>query len=191
MDDLVIIGDSTIAAYSGQNAVITYIDWNTTKYDISAPGQTIAQQKEAWASVAHNNVLLVVMQIGLNDLGPDDTAGTIARLQDLVDTISNDSPDASIIIAKMLPCRQRLLDLHGETLGLISQQKWVDMNEAIAGDGPTPITGVTARVVSHVPLLDDGAGNLAAAYDLGDGIHENNAGREIIADAWQAAIDAL
>ena len=65
------------------------------------------------------------------------------------------------------------------------------MITAIKGNGSTPITGVDFRVSHHTSLLDDGSGNLAAIYDIGDHIHENNAGRQIIARVWRDSLAEL
>ena len=86
----------------------------------------------------------------------------------------------------MIPCKARLLSLYGATQGAVSYQKWLDLNESLAGLGPNPITGVDGRITAHEPLMNDGSGNLLAAYDLGDGIHPNAAGRQINADAYRA-----
>lgn len=132
------------------------------------------------------------MQVGLNDLAPTEAASVaVTRLQVLVNSIADDAPNARIVVATMTPCRARLIAVYGGTNGEKAYQKWLSMNDAIAGIGGGPITGVDARVTSHTDSLNDGSGNLAAAYDTGDGIHENNAAREIIAAAWQVAIDAL
>ena len=182
-----ILGDSTIVGYAGQSAVTEFIFSSHVASNLAIPGNTIAQQKTAWqsANVNAQNSAYVVVQVGLNDLSPAEAASTaIARLQDLINTIRGTvGPSVPIFISKMIPCRQRLIDIYGATNGPIAQQKWVDMNEAIAGYGPAPVTGVDGRIVSHVPLMSDANGNLLAIYDTGDGIHPNNAGRIVNANA--------
>lgn len=186
------IGDSTIAAYSGTTAVSAYVT-KMVPTNIAVAGHTIAQQKSAWQALSaaiRASHEAVVMQIGLNDLGPAEAASVaIARLQDLVTTVRADvAAGCKVFVSQMLPCRARLISLYGGVNGPIAYQKWLDMNAAIAGSGTTPITGVDGRITAHVALLNDGSGNLDAAYDTGDGIHENNAGRQIIAAAWRDAI---
>lgn len=193
----VAIGDSTVAAYLGHNAVISHSATAKTKIEAAVSGDTIAQQRTRWeASGAAPLAAWVVIQVGLNDLDPAESAATaIARLQGLVDQVRSDVPtQCKVLVSKMIPCRARLINIYGAINGQISYQKWLDMNEAIAGGGAHPITGVDGRVTAHEPLLNDGAGNLAAAYEIVgifDGIHENNAGRIIIADAWDDALTAL
>ena len=182
------LGNSTVGPYSGQPSIISLVTTSNTKVNVAVPGDTIAEQKADWNSLSVNSLgtAWVVLQVGLNDLNPalGTTASKIAEIQDLVDTIKADIGSKPLYIAKMLPCKQRIVDVYGATAAL-SQQRWVDMNEAIAGNGSSPITGVQGRIVSHVPLMDDGLGNLKAVYDLGDHIHPNTAGRQVMATAWE------
>lgn len=183
------LGDSTVAAYLGQPSLISLVSTIRTPVNIATPGDIISGQKSKWQALTIDTSLVgwVVVQIGLNDLSPGESASVaISRLQDLILTVrASIGSRRKLLVSKMLPARQRLIDLYGDTNGPISQQKWVDINAAIAGAGPSPITGV------DVPLLDDGSGNLAAAYDTGDHIHPNAAGRQIMADAWKTALVAL
>ena len=186
------LGDSTIAAHLGQNAVMDYVDSVYVKRSLAVPGNTIAAQQVAWESSANrDSPMWVTIQVGLNDLNPAEAASVaIGRLQALVNSVALLSPSTTkVFISKMTPCRASLISTYGGINGPIAYQKWLDMNESIAGDGATPITGVYGRITSHEPLLNDGVGNLAAAYNIDD-IHENNAGREIIGQAWEAGISA-
>ena len=131
----------------------------------------------------------VVIQVGLNDVNPAEAASVaIARLQDLVDTVNADV-SVPVLIAKMTPCRQRLIALWGAVDGLVAQQKWADMNLAIAGEGPTPITGVDGRIVAHVDYMGED-GDLYSLFDTGDKIHPNDIGRQINADHYRLALRA-
>lgn len=194
------LGDSTVAAYAGQNSVTSYLytsdqlsnGW--TVNDVAVPGHTIAQQKTVYLSTASRSTVdYTIAEVGLNDLNPAEAASVaIARLQDLVDTINTNKKVGSLtIISTMTPARQRLIDVYGAINGPLSYQKWLDMNNAIKGLGSTPITGVDYRISNHTPLLDDGVGNLAAIYDTGDHIHENNAARQIIARVWRDSLAEL
>jgi hypothetical protein len=192
-----VLGDSTVATYAGGTQIANFIyteaqvtdGWLVT--NIAVPGHTIAQQKTVYLSTgSRGTVDYTIVQIGLNDLNPAEASSVaIARLQDLVSTInSNKKSGSKVIISAMIPARQRLIDIYGGTNGPIAQQKWTDINEAIKGNGPTPITGVDYRASSHVALLDDGAGNLDAIYDTGDHIHQNNAARQINARVWRDSL---
>ena len=186
-------GDSTVAAYLGYNSVSSYLSTPLTVHDIAVPGDTIADQKadfDALPYLDYARFNKVVVQIGLNDVSAASASSKITALQGYVDDIrAKIQPQSKITISKMTPAKQRWIDLFGSTDGATAQTCWTDINEAIAGNGATPITNVDYRASNHATLLDDGAGNLAAAYDHGDHIHENNAGRQIVAASWQAAFE--
>lgn len=189
----VAVGDSTIAAYSTYASIMEYLCSNYIKVTCAVPGHTIAQQKAAWLALATRHYAKwVTVEVGLNDLDPSEAAApAIARLQDLVNTVrANTAGDPVIFIAKMVPCKQRLIDVYGAVDGLVSYAKWLAINEAITGGGSTPITGVSGRITAHEAALNDGSGNLAPAYDSGDHIHETNAGRKIIGTEWGNKIKA-
>lgn len=183
---LAIIGDSTIAAGNGHVAVSSLVA-GITATDIAVAGETIGQQLGHWNALPHHVFEAVVMQIGLNDITTSGSgSAAITALQDLVNQVRLDAGAlCKIYVSKMLPCKQRWTDLFGGPGGVTAQAQWVAVNDAIAGAGATPITGADGRITAHVPLLDDGAGNLAAAYDVGDHIHENTPGATIIANAWR------
>jgi lysophospholipase L1-like esterase len=137
----------------------------------------------------------VCVEIGLNDLNPATaTATSIAALQDLITTIrAGVSSSCKIIMCTMIPCYNRLVTVYGGSAGdaLI---KWRAMNEAIMGRGASAITSVDARTEDHTTALTTLVSvneTLNATYDTGDGIHENNAGRQIVAAAWRDALESL
>lgn len=191
------IGDSVLAAYLSQQAVCSFLD-NVTRTIVATPGHTIAQQKTAWQALtapARAAFNVVFIQVGLNDVNFSELAPpAVARLQDLVTTVRADvSASCKIYIATMTPAKARWIGLDGASNGAIDQQKWADMNAAIAGGGPTPITGVDARITAHTTLLGDGSGNLAAVYETAgtvDGIHPNNLGRAINARVYRDTLMA-
>lgn len=198
----VAIGNSTVGDYYTSSTVGTAVsdllltdaelEAGYQLHSIATPNETIAQQRTAWnALVDHSVYDYVIVQIGLNDMNPAESAATaLARYQTLIDDIRADAPDITIIAAKMIPAKARWNTIWpGDPAG--AQQKWVDMNDAMMGTGANAITGIDDYIDAHVPLLDDGAGNLAAAYDVGDGIHPNDAGRTIIANAWRAKLEEL
>jgi lysophospholipase L1-like esterase len=185
------LGDSIVAAYGSGDALSTFITSNHIEIMLAVPGHTIAQQKTAWASATNkSSTAWVVIQVGINDVGVPSSASTIiAALQDLVNTVRAEIPSsAKIILCTMVPAKARLIFVLGAGPGAAAHVVWGDVNTAITGGGATPITGVDAVASSHTTDLNDGAGNLAAAYDQGDNVHTNNAGRVINAAAMQAAI---
>ena len=185
------LGDSTIAAATG--TAVLGLMFAVTGTTVALLGDGIADQKAVWQALStgvKTGQDAVFIQVGLNDVGYTEAASAvIARLQDLVDTVLSDvSETCKVYISQLTPCKQRWIDIFGSTNGAIAQQQWVDINAAIAGNGATPITGVSGRITAHVAPMSDGSGNLNASYDTGDHIHPNTAGRQINADAWQARI---
>lgn len=196
------IGDSTVAAYSGTTAVGQYVYTDSERCsragiaELANPGDTIAQQKTAWTNYANkSSAKWVIVQIGLNDTDPAvATATTIAALQDLITTIrSGVSATCKIIMCTMIPVYNRFVTLYGGDAAL-ALAKWRAMNEAIMGRGASAITNVDARTEDHTTALTtlvSGNETLNASYDTGDGVHENNAGRQIVAAAWRDALESL
>jgi hypothetical protein len=192
-----VIGNSTVASYLGQNSIASYLissselKIGTHVTDLSFPGSTIAAQKSLWESDANKlNYDWILCEIGLNDLAPSEEPETaLGRYQDLINTINSQKKSSAIIIIScMTPCKQRLLNVYGSVDGLTSYQKWIEMNDAIMGIGANAITGVSGRVNSHVPILNDD-GDLNLIYDMGDGVHENNLARQIIANEWMKQLN--
>ena len=193
--NICVMGNSTITAWGAYNSVASYLSYKGTLIDISGLGDKINTQKTKWDALDTNEKLsleYVFLQIGLNDLDPSESASTtLSRYQTLVNTINADAPFAKLILGTMIPCKQRLLNVYGAANGLIAYQKWLDMNEAIKGNGVNAIIGMVATASIHTDSLNDGDGNLDDAYDIGDGIHPNNAGRIIIADSWMTTYELL
>jgi lysophospholipase L1-like esterase len=192
-----IIGNSTIAPYLGQNGIDFYllsirdIQNGNSCVNLAVPGHTINQQLLLWESDKNKKLYdWIIIEIGLNDLDPKETANiALERYQNMVNTIaSQKKSSAKIILSAMTPARQRLINLYGSKDGMISYQKWLDMNSAIMGNGDKRITGCDYRIGTHSELLNDGNGNLSLIYDMGDQVHENNSGRKIIAAVWKTML---
>ena len=186
-----IVGNSTIAAYAGGEAIGTLMN-RTGAFDITdiaVPGYTIHQEDSLWRRLPVNvkkSLDYIFVEIGLNDLKAEEPAPVaLARYQSLINLIRSETKHSCrIITSTMIPCKQRLINLHGETEGLISFKKWFDMNTAMEGSGPYRITNFDDYCNAHTKILDDGNGNLAPVYDTGDAIHETTYARQIIANEW-------
>ena len=191
--EALILGDSTVAAYGGAPSVASLVGTARPVVDLAVPGDGIDDQRAAWdaAEIAPRADGWAVVQVGLNDLDPAEAAAAaVARLQSLVDAVRAKAGAVPILVAQLTPAGARLDAVYGAD-GPAARAKWAALNAAIAGQGPTPVTGVQGRVTAHVGVLDDGTGALGAAYDTGDGIHPNAAGRRVVADAWAAALRGL
>lgn len=186
-----IVGNSTIAAYAGGEAIATLMNLDSAYSitDISVPGYTIQQEDSLWRKIPEDvkqSLNYVFVEIGLNDLKPEEPVSkALSRYQSLIDLIrSETNRSCRIITSTMTPCMQRLINLYGDSKGLIAYKKWLDMNVAIIGTGPEKITNMDTYCSSHTNTLSDGKGNLAVSYDTGDGIHETTIARQIIAKEW-------
>lgn len=196
-----IIGDSTIDVPTAYPLSVTPLkDWiyypeefaaGCTVQNLALGGDTITGQKAKWDALTSANKLtfdFVICQIGLNDY-PNTLAQNITNYQAMVNAIrASVNADCKIIISKMIPVK------NAQPAPVeANQAKWVGLNDAIAGSGATPITGVDGRITAHVPLLDDGNGSLQSKYvtQSFDPVHENNLARALIIKIWRETIDAL
>lgn len=197
------IGDSTIAPAStavlrpNASSVSSLVGGLIcNRADIATSGHKIADQVTLWNALPGKAALqLVVVQIGLNDIKSRvgahtaTTATVLSDLQTFITQIRADIPStAKIYVSGLTPCK---VWLDAATFPADAYQAWLDINDAIAGNGGSPITGVDGRITSHVAALNDGSGNLKAIYDYNaDGVHESNEARFIIAMAWRTALEA-
>ena len=179
-----VIGDSTIAAGFGGLVIPEYVPEFRPYTSVAKGGDTIQGQRSKFAALTnHSDYDVVIMQIGLNDMNVNQTTQTVLNnYQSFVDYIrSVVDVRCKIYVSQMLPCKQRYINLYGPDNGALAYQRWVDLNYAIA----STITNVDGRITSHVAILNDGNDNLKAEYDTGDRIHENVAGRQVIANSWR------
>lgn len=197
------IGDSTIAPAStavlrpNASSVSSLVGGLIcNRADIATSGHKIADQLTLWTALPGKTALqCVIVQVGLNDIksrigaNTATTATVLADLQSFITTIRADIPStAKIYVAGLTPCK---VWLDAATNPSAAYQGWLDINDAIAGNGGSPITGVDGRITAHVALLNDGSGNLKAIYDYNaDGVHESNEARFLIAMAWRTALEA-
>ena len=186
---IALIGDSTIAAYACRTQSIAQTLFTATEItdgysatNLAVPGHTINQQLTVWNNDTNKATYdIIIIQVGLNGM-TSSTATAISDYQSLINKINTDKKiGAKVYISCMLPCKQRFVDLSMAT----GQSNWVALNTAIMD---STFTGVDGRNNYHVALLDDGVGNLAAAYDCGDHIHENQAGADIIITGFRTMI---
>lgn len=197
-----VLGDSTVSGLSGVAPIAPRVasfcgGLVCGRYDVAESGRRIADMLSFFNALDDKSGLeAVVIQIGLNDVkgrvGENlaTTATVISDLQGLVNTVRAAVPAACrIALAQMTPCKGWL---NTATNAAAAYSAWQAVNTAIAGGGATPITGVDARVTSHVAALSDGADGLASIYDYNaDGVHTSSEGRWINAQAWRGALEGL
>lgn len=196
-----VLGDSTVAITSSPTPNAQKISdfvggLVCGAADVSEAGAYISTMLGYWTAIADKTKLqAVIVQIGLNDcksrIGANTatTATVISDLQSLITTINADKPTGcKVYIAALTPCKAWL---DAATNPSAAYAGWLAVNDAIAGNGATPITGVDGRITSHVAAGNDGSGNLLSIYNHNaDGVHESNEYRIIIAQAWRTALEA-
>ena len=173
------IGDSTVSELTTPAHA-----WNIDKFmianfvavNLAYAGSTIEQQQNSFIATPAVEYDAVIIMIGLNDTYssiPD----TITKYQNLINTVRGVVGSLKkIIISTMIPNNR------------VAYVSYAALNEAILGNGATPIIGVDARINMQDTVLNAGNGTLSSIYDLGDGTHENDAGRQIIANLFDAKL---
>ena len=114
------------------------------------------------------------IQIGQNDIALGGAA-MVAALQAIVTKLRNYVGTSNKIIVNTL------------TPGSRYGAAWIYYNNAISTG---QITGIDGIITQHTADLDAGDGSLAPAYAFDD-VHPNNAGRQIMADLWDAKLTEL
>lgn len=140
-------------------------------------GTIIADQGDLYDASPYkgqSTLRFVVIEAGINDIlvFNQSAATLISAYQTRVNIILAANPSAKVIAQQIGPAR-----------GVLSAPQyavWQAVNQAIAGGGGTPITGVTP-VTSHnyggAHAIGDVNNALLAAFDGGDGLHPNYLGR--------------
>lgn len=191
---IVLLGDSTIAAHLGQNGVDFYLLTDederigSTIINKAIAGNTINDQLSVWNADTNKATYdLIIVQVGLNDIGITESDSTvIGRYQSLVNQINATKKSSAIIMCcTMTPCKGLWSTKFGAPNVATAQAQWEALNAAIKGGGSNPITGINVSSSYHTEYLSDGDSNLAIRYDVGDAIHENNLARAIIATSWR------
>ncbi|KAG4436760.1 hypothetical protein IFR05_007757 [Cadophora sp. M221] len=136
-------------------------------------GATIAQISTFTAAYGQRpNIIL--LHAGTNDLNiPSQPAGAPGRLDALVGQLLAACPDATIIVARVVP------STNGGTSTLIPQ-----FNNAI-----TDLMSARAQNGQHVMIVD--MPSAVSTGNLADGLHPNNEGYKRMALKWAIAITAI
>jgi lysophospholipase L1-like esterase len=169
--EIVILGDSILAGS----------DWPPAVANLAHPGDTIADQRNAYRFSPHRGMRAVIILLGMNDIHiARHDAPTIEReLQELVDHVHRDNPGAVIYVSPLSPAK-RYFD--GRRDGAALYATWQAVNGWIAAGR---LAG--ARVLAPAPLGD---GALDPRYDRGDGMHLNREGRNLLGAGWRRRLEA-
>lgn len=110
---------------------------------------------------------VVLLHAGTNDMSKaSDADGAPQRLDDLVGTLVKTLPDASILVARIIPAAS------SDTMSRIKAY-----NEAI-----TTLMTTRAKRGEHVLVVD--MPSSVATSDLSDGLHPNDQGYQNMANKW-------
>ncbi len=116
---------------------------------------------------------LVLLDVGINDLGNDnDVMNAPTRLGSLIDQILASEPDATILVAQLV----------------VNTTPSVQGNVVLFNNQLASIVQTRATSGKHVALVDMSA---VTTDDLADGLHPNDTGYQLMANAWDAAIQQV
>jgi len=175
--NVIISGDSLVANNSSDGNVSQHMTITSRLTDQSFGGDKLFDQwgkyinMDSAIKLAANYVFILA---GINEFFEDGVTPeiTLSRYQSFIDKIKIDSPNAKIIITKLLPCRGY-------------SQAIYDFSLAVNA-GLSSLTGIDHISTTPSYTMDDGSGYLKSEYAsaLGDGLHEGSAGKELIATDW-------
>jgi hypothetical protein len=150
-------------------------------FSYAFPGETIEQQYTRYTlskQFGQSYVVNITEQAGINNISLGQTdVQTLGHYQTAVTGFNTNNPDATVYLMPLWPTNA--------TLTGTQQGYYLTVNQAIIGQGGTPITGThlvrmypgTALWQSGIywPFINDGANNLASWTSI-DGRHQNTAG---------------
>jgi hypothetical protein len=190
---IIILGDSTIDGSTYASDVSALLN-DGSQYeisDLSLWGDRCSGQKtkyEALGTLIKRDADYVFIQIGLNDIWVSGETYTDpqTRYQDLITTISSASGVRTKIVGSCVLKCKGFTDTHADPL---AWTKLVALNADILAK---TFIGLDLSTNVASETLSDAAGYLKSEYELfdpEDHVHENNAGREIIANSWKLLIE--
>jgi hypothetical protein len=116
---------------------------------------------------------IVTLDIGINDLGQNYQVSTVPdRLASLIDQILAAEPDATVLVAQLI----------------VNSTASVEAEVVTFNDQIPAIVQARANSGKHVVMVDMSALTTA---DLEDGLHPNDTGYQLMANAWDAAIQKV
>jgi lysophospholipase L1-like esterase len=116
---------------------------------------------------------VVLLMAGINDLGQGYEVSTAPnRLASLIDQILAAEPDATVLVAKLI----------------VNATASVEAEVVTFNDALPAIVNSRASAGEHVYLVDTSA---ITTSDLEDGLHPNDTGYQLLANAWDGAIETV
>jgi len=175
-----VIGDSTVSVYAPFSAISTLVGGDRIYNDSATSGHKIAQQNTLFTAFRDNEQCRVVfLLIGHNDLGLGTILTDYQALVTQIRAITN--VNCKIIMCTLIPSKSYSVSA-----------SWELLNTAIRG-GANAITGADGYIDVANSILNNGSNGLKPEYsETGDDSHhENEAGRQVIANLWAAKLVEL
>lgn len=198
--NLLLSGDSTIAdQFNGVNIKKLFYSTGTIT-NIAVPGNTIEQQFISFIKLNKSvklNADFVILQVGLNNIeaimANDGTIESTKNIMQMyINKIKLDCPKAKIIVSAILPANKRW-DVIFKDQSFKAKLIWKQINSIFP-----KLDNIDAFVDDHINIISDGNNNLDPTYEAinpynndPDHIHENNAGRKVIAYYWLLELKKL
>ena len=157
-------------------------------HSIAFPSDKIQDQQAKWAALSSELKLTFDYVININGnneityLKP--VADSVAVYQSMMNDIrSSIKSSCKIVCCTLTPTDYYKLANVGHEAETVANR--AAFNEAIKGNGASPVTGQDVIVIDHTTVMDDGAGALKSIYfeNGTDRLHPNFAGREIVVGA--------
>jgi len=185
-----LIGDSLTIYLTPNGGHTTNFFPEQTVRNIAEGGHGISNQVTEWGKLTYSlqaSFKYVFVMLGVNEHTTSATVEAfVTKYQAFINQIRIEAPNTKIIGCTMTPVRNSAQWTEGALYA-----KYLGMNEAIKGNGATPVTGLDGVCYLHTEDLQDENGQVLAIYDeSGDHIHVNDLGRQIIANRMQEFITA-
>lgn len=150
-------------------------------------GDGILDQLTAWNNLSteqKQSFDYILLEVGINSI-TSDAVYHVLYYQQLITQINEDKKAGCKIIAATLT------PAGGSTLGM-NYEHWLELNAAIRGEGPNPITGIDVVMTTNTTGLDKNSDwHLDAEFEKAepDHVHPNAAGYKVIKENYIYAIE--
>jgi len=193
----VMLGNSITAGWDSYNSIGYYLldecnirEGNSCNV-LAVGGNSITQQRDRWMLDDNRlNYDWITIDLGICDIIYGHTIEQILEdYRQLITTINlTKKPSAKIIIFTITPIK-KYLDIHFVNQP-VYYERWQLLNSAIMGYGTERIEGVNYRCSLNTDMLNNN-GYLLPKYDVGDGVHQTNACRVLIAKNYKSVLNRL
>lgn len=187
-----VTGDSIVRGVDGGlnvAEILASLDSRLLATNIAEPSEGTVEQLGHWDDLTTDQkqsfdyIISVNGNNIINYLTP--VATSITMYQTLIDNIKEDiKSNCKIIVCTLTPAQDVFVAIYpGHDAEILANRQ--GFNEAVKGNGTSPLTKSDLLITSFTDSLDDGAYSLKSEYwrTSGDHLHPNVAGRTVIANA--------